>query len=246
MVRTFNAIALLSFGALVGACRGDGGTTAANDGLKHDLDLAASSATTLASEQPAGAFLPADTMPPSAVREPNVREPNVRRGAGSKVVRSSTPTVRAAPTPRVAESTGADPTVLAPAPVTVAPTPVTVASAAAEGDESIPAVPRPVPTAIPDFDPSPSANGTGTPNGSSQGEGIGSVIAGILGAVIRGGQAAGSGITIGDGDRCELHQPGRGRNRAQPRGGGVYSPGPMGPAGVMGGRIYVRPRFTPR
>lgn len=225
-MRTYNAMALLSLAALAVACRGEQQSASVNEELKHDLELAASSATVLASAQSIKPFAPTEIPQTSTLRSA------AKRGAGRKVVRSSTPTVKAAPVAEVAESDVEDATVLATAEAAPAPTETTV-------DESIPAVPRPVPAAIPATYPAPQGAGDGASQGSGSGQVIGAVLGGILGAVIRGGGV--------DGDRCEIHPPNRGRNRPQPRGGGVYSPNPAGSGGSMGrgGVLYIRPRFTP-
>jgi len=235
IVRTKNLIALLSASALVLACGRDERTSSMNDELKHDLELAASSATTLASAQDANTYAPTEIAP----RARPEKAPTLKKGAGPKSVRSKTPTVKAAPQSEVAESESQEMQVSMTPSSSPAPT-----SAPAEPsvDESVPAVPRPVPASIPVSQPTDQGTvSQGSTTGTSTGEVVGSVLGGILGAVIRGGGSGGIYVGRGDGDRCEIHRP-QGSNRPQPRGGGVYRPSPRGTGTIptRGGIVYAR------
>jgi hypothetical protein len=221
-VRKLQCVALLSVSVLAVACGKDAARTTVNDDLKRDLDLAASSATVLASAQAANAFSPTEVAPAAA---PEIKK-TLKKGAGPKAVRSKAPTVKATPEPvevAEAESPSLMVTSVASAPES-APDPSV--------DNSMPAVPRPTPAAIPVSYPS----GQGADNGSGAGSGVGAVLGGILGAVIRGGAV--------DGDRCEIHQrPRQGTSTYPP---GVYQGIPQQPqqrGGVQGrGSIYGRRR----
>src|SRR6185369_656942 len=171
LVRKINSVALLSVSLLAVACGKDAARTTMKDDLKHDLDLAASSATVLASAQSANAFSPTEVAPAAA---PEIKK-TLKKAAGPKAIRSKTPTVKAKPEPiEVAEteSPSLQVTTVASAPES-APDP--------NVDNSMPAVPRPTPAAIPVSYPA----GQGADNGSGADTGVGSVLGGILGAVIR-------------------------------------------------------------
>ena len=215
-MRKINSVALLSVSILAVACGKDAARTSMNDDLKRDLDLAASSATVLASAQSANAFSPTEVAPAAA---PEIKK-TLKKASGPKAIRSKTPTVKATPEPiEVAETEQPSLQV-----ATVASAPESAPEPTV--DNSMPAVPRPTPSAIPVSYPA----GQGADNGMGAGTGVGAVLGGILGTVLRGGTV--------DGDRCEIH-PRQGTSRA-PVGGGIYQPlPPQQRGGVQGrGSIY--------
>lgn len=220
-MRKINSVALLTVSVLAVACGKDAARTTMNDDLKRDLDLAASSATVLASAQSANAFSPTE-VPPAAAPVP---KKTLKKASGPKAVRSKTPTVKATPEPVQVAETEAPSLQVA----TVATAPESAPDPTV--DNSMPAVPRPTPAAIPVSYPA----GQGADNGSGAGSGMGAVLGGILGAVIRGGTV--------DGDRCEIHQRGPRQGTSNyPPGGGIYQPLPPQPRGGVQGRgsIYGR------
>jgi hypothetical protein len=165
-----------------------------SDDLKKDLQLATS--------QPPMVQIAADELAPKAQKELSVRPK--RNPAGPKVVRTKTPTVKAAPQPvEVAEVPAEVPQVQV------------IAAAPSESDATAPSAP---PMARPTPVPLPSTGGGGQSTGSENGQGsgigaaIGSVLGGILGGMARGG------VVVGD-DHCDPRTDGR------RRGGGVMLPG---------------------
>jgi len=221
-VRKISNVALLSVSILAVACGKDAARTTMKDDLKHDLDLAASSATVLASAQNANAFSPTEVAPVAA---PVVKK-TLRKASGPKAIRSKTPTVKATPEPvEVAETESPSLQV-----ATVATAPESAPDPTV--DNSMPAVSRPTPAAIPVSYP----GGQGADNGVGAGTGMG-VLGGILGAVIRGGAV--------DGDRCEIHTA----RRPQRPVGGIYAQPnrpPVYPNGGVAGRgsMYGNGRRT--
>jgi len=220
-VQTLRATALISAAMFAIACGKDSPKSALSSDLKRDLDLAASSATDLASAQSATSFSPTEIAPSSAP----VKTPTLKKTAGKRVVRTSHPTLKASPVPTevaVAEVPDVHVTETAPAPES---------APASTSDNDVPAMARPTPAPIPAAIPA----GQGSDQGTSTGGGIGSVLGGIFGVVIRGGGV--------DGDRCEPH----GRNGRYP--GRRNYPGdygaptmPTSPGIPSRGRIYVRQR----
>ena len=225
-VQPLKTLALATAAVIAVACAKDSTKSGINNDLKRDLELAASSATDLASAQNAAKFSPteiASTSTPTVV-------PVLKKAKGNKVVRSKAPTVKASETPiELAQSDIPEVTVMSQAPSeTTTPTP-------AETND-LPAMPRPTPAQIP-VGGSTGEGSSGTTAGSGGGGGIGAVLGGIFGAVIRGGGV--------DGDRCEPHgRDGRRYPRTIP-GGGVYgggaeTPMPTSPTIPRRGRSYFR------
>jgi hypothetical protein len=190
--------AALATAVVVGVSRSGGGGATSSDGdLQRDLKLASSTTLELAPLGQSLMTVSAIEAPPAATPERTVRPR--RSSSGSRVIRSRTPVVRAAPEPDVAESTEESHT-----------TQVTeLAGASAEATTVAPAdggVALPRPTAIPVSYP-----GTGSAGGGEATDGGW----GGMGTVIRGGGV--------DGDHCQIH--GRGPYGRpvyrQPRGGGI-------------------------
>jgi hypothetical protein len=207
-----SAIAIGVSALILAACGRNGASSnqAMNDDLKRDLQLASSTSLDLASQQSSKTFALTE-IGQSAAPAPATA---VRKGAGPKAVRSKRPTVKAAPEPTVAvqsEKPTTEVAVEAPSPNT-APVP----------DASAPAVPRPSSTPT-DPNGGEGAHGRngGGPNPGA-GDGGGSILGSIFGAIIRGGTV--------DGDHCDP----RGRGRRGPPPGFPASPLPRG---TPGGRI---------
>jgi hypothetical protein len=221
-VQTLRTTALISAAMIAIACGKDSSKSAINSDLKRDLDLAASSATDLASAQKAAAFSPTEIAPSSAP----VKSPTLKKAPGKRVVRTNRPTIKASPMPTevaAAEVPDVNVTATSPAPES-APAP--------KADDDVPAMARPTPAQIPQAIPA----GQGSEQGQSTGSGIGAVLGGIFGVVIRGGGV--------DGDRCEPHgRNGRGYpgRRNYPGDYGVPTT-PTSPGIPSRGRIYVRQR----
>lgn len=125
------SLASLSLAVGISACQNaSGNDTAAQDELKRDLQLAASSTINLATPKVDLALLTLEGRPQSAPQASSV----VRRGAGNRAVRSRTPTVRAEPEIEVAalddsevvETVAAAPAIDNAEPVAVAPRPADV------------------------------------------------------------------------------------------------------------------------
>lgn len=168
------------------------------DSLADDLKQADAAGIQLAQSQTAKQFALNETAP-EAKPEPKTV---TKRGNGTKAVRSTTPTVKAAPEPVAANVVEEIPDL----------TVVQTAAAPAPAETPAPAIPRPVPTT----EPAPSEDngailrgGSGAGTGRT-GTGGGGGWGGIFGAVIRGGGV--------DGDNCDP----RGHGRPQPTRGGVY------------------------
>lgn len=217
-MRTLTGITLLSLAVVAAACSGKGGSAAADNDLKRDLALAASSATDLASTHHGASFAPTEIAPLSRPQT----APTLKRRSGPKAVRTPKPTVKAAPEPEMTGESEVPETQLAEASADNGSAPN------ATVDESLPAVPRPTPAAIPASDPNVGVAGSG-----NTGVGAGEVLGGIIGIMVRGGG-------MGE-DRCEIHD----RRGRRPSGGGVYYPPTTGrrpspsniprPTGTAGG-----------
>lgn len=229
-VQPLKTLALATAAVIAVACAKDSAKSGINNDLKHDLELAASSATDLASAQTAAKFSPteiASTSTPTVARV-------LKKAKGNKVMPSKRPTVKASETPiEVAQSDIPEVTVMSQAPSEV------TAPTSTDGND-LPAIPRPTPAPIP-VGGSTGEGGSGTSAGSGGGGGIGAVLGGIFGAVIRGGGV--------DGDRCEPHgrdgrryPGGRTIPGGGPYGGGATTPMPTSPTIPSRGRIYLRQR----
>jgi hypothetical protein len=170
-----------------------------SDDLKRDLQLASSSSLDLASQQAAASF-PLTEVPISS--SPSPTKALKKATSGPKAVRSKHPTVKATPEPTVVANADDPQTEV----MQKAPSPTTEQVP----DPSAPAVPRPSPTpTIPnggegahghDGD-GPNAGAGGGGRGPSTGDGIGGIIGGIFGAILRGG--------VVDGDHCDPRSEGR-------------------------------------
>jgi hypothetical protein len=181
-----------------------------SDDLKKDLQLATSQQTMVQ--------IAADELAPKAQKELAVRPK--RNPSGPKVVRTKTPTVKAAPQPVEVAQVEAE-----------VPQVQVTASAPAESDSPAPSAP---PMARPTPVPLPSTGGGGQSTGSEQGGGIGTAIGSVLGGIL-GGIARG-GVVVGD-DHCDPRTDGRRRG-----GGGVMLPGSPVYTPNPGGNIGADPR----
>ncbi|HEY7394333.1 MAG TPA: hypothetical protein VH559_05795, partial [Gemmatimonadaceae bacterium] len=191
------------------ACKSDKPTQAGmSDELKKDLQLA--SATQNIRISP-------DEISPKSQLELTVRPK--KAPSGPKVIRSTKPTVKASPRPvQVAEAKNQIPQMEV---MTAAPAP-----------SETPTSDSP-PLARPASLPAPSYPGAAPIPGNGSG-GVGGVIAGVFGAVIRGG-------AVGDDDHCDpRHMP-----RGRPVGGDIYGRPVFGPLGGMGG-TRMPPPMVPR
>ena len=207
--------------AVLAACGKNGATskTALSDDLKRDLQLASSTNLDLASQQAAKGYALTEIGQSSAPSPSSAP----RKGAGPKAVRSKHPTVKASPENSVVAK-AEEPTVdvMAQAPsTTTEPTPDPVA----------PAVPRPSPMpTMPNGGEGRNGRDGGGPN-AGNGDGGGSILGGIFGAILRGG--------VVDGDHCDPRTDRRrgGRPRMSPP--PIFNPG----GGFGSGRgIYDRAR----
>ena len=223
IVQTLRTTALISVAMIAIACGKDSSKSAVSSDLKRDLDLAASSATDLASAQNASSFSPTEIAPSSAP----VKSPTLKKAPGKRVVRTTHPTIKASPEPvevAAAEVPDVHVTETSPAPESAPASPT---------DNDVPAMGRPMPAPVPAAIP---AGGQGTEQAPNTGGGIGAVLGGIFGVVIRGGGV--------DGDRCEPHgrdgrrYPGR-RNYPGDYGAPTM---PTSPAIPTRGRVYLRQR----
>ena len=196
------SISAFVLAAGVSACAGKNATDLANqDDFKRDLQLA-SSTVSLTTPKVDPSLLTLETKPQGAPLTASV----VKKGAGTRAVRSKTPTVKAAPQTDVAASdeSSSQVDVLAEAPAPEVSEPVAVA-------------PRPSPVPVIQT----SGDGSGDYGTSGNGGGIFGPGGGIGGVVIRGGGV--------DGDHCEIHGARRPRNT-----GGVYMPPSRMPGTVIG------------
>jgi hypothetical protein len=184
------------------ACKGDTrSTTAMSEDLKRDLQLA--SATQDIRISP-------DEIAPKSEQQLALKPR--RAPSGPRVIRTENPTVRASAAPAEAAEIP-----------TEIPQVTVMASDPAPSETPTPDLP---PLARPSPVPAPSYPGT-QPIPVSTGS-AGGVLAGVFGAVIRGG-------AVGDDDHCDpRHLPPRGRPSAgRPVGGDVFTmPGTAGMGGV--------------
>lgn len=176
------SIAAFSLAAGIAACAdARASDTAAQDDLKRDLELAASATMNLASPQVDPSLL---TLSETKSQSEPQKAAVVKKGAGSRAIRSQTPTVRATTDAEVAaldESEVTETLAEAPAPEVI--------------DEPVAVAPRPTPVVI-------QTGGSGDYGTSGNGGIFGG---GMGGVVIRGGGV--------DGDNCELHRNGGSRGR---------------------------------
>lgn len=196
------------------------------DSLTDDLARAQAAGLELAQAQGATKFALSETVPESKP-EPSKA---IKKGSGTKAVRSTTPTVKAAPTTVAADVVEEIPEM----PV------MQTASAPSPVEAAAPAVPRPVPVttvSYPEQDQGPIlAGGTGRGTGTAGNGGNGGGWGGIFGAVIRGGGV--------DGDNCDPRPRSGGSRR--PGVGGVYGANPSGSMAGMGTPINSRAPVMPR
>jgi hypothetical protein len=191
------SIAALAIAAGLAACSGGKATdTAKADDFTRDLQLASSTTMDLAGGKVNPALLNSlETKPQGAPQAAKT----IKKGAGTRAVRSKSPTVRATPETDVAATDeSSDATTVATAPV---PEPT---------HEPVAVAPRPVPIVVQAGDATSGDYGT-----SGNGGGVFGGGGGIGGVVIRGGGV--------DGDHCEPHG-GRGRTTRGP----VYTSPGMG------------------
>lgn len=204
---------------VVGACgrSGKAADRTMSDDLKRDLQLASSTSLDLASHQSSASF-PLTEIPISSTPAPSK---TLKRAAGPKAVKARKPTVKARPEPTVVANAEEPQTEIS----QKAPSPTTESAP----DPSAPAVPRPspVPTDPNGGEGAHGQNGGGQNPGS--GNGVGAVLGGIFGVILRGG--------VVDGDHCDPRSEGRGRRRLPPP---VWNPN--NPYPVAGGSI-MRPTF---
>jgi hypothetical protein len=215
-VRTTRKLSIAAFVVAAGlaACSGGKATDAAKaDDFKRDLQLASSTSLDLAGGKVDPALLNSlETTPQGAPQAAKT----IKKGAGSRAVRSHSPTVRATPEMDVAAADDNSEQVTTEA---IAPVPE-------PSHEPVAVAPRPVPIVVQAGDATSGDYGT-----SGNGGGVFGGGGGIGGVVIRGGGV--------DGDHCEIHS-GRGRTTRGP----VYMPAPSGP--VFGPRIGIgsRPQIS--
>lgn len=191
------AAVVLTVGVM--ACTDAPAAETKNGDLQRDIELASATTMNLAAPRVDSALL--NSMETQTKATPEVAK-TVRRGAGSRAVRSETPTVRATPVVEVAaleESEEVQTESVAPAPE--------------ESSEPVAVAPRPAPVIIPTGGAGGGDYGTSGNGGGIFGDG-----SGRGGVVIRGGGV--------DGDNCELHR--RPRNRGGIA-GPVYMPNPSVP-----------------
>ena len=200
----------------IAGCSKPAKQASASADLQRDLKLASTSSLDLASEQSKASF-PLTEIP---VESKPQRAPTIKKAPGPKAVRSPRPTVKAAPEPEVAAATETQQV------ATTEPAPAPVEQNTPE--PAAPAVPRPSPVPV-------SAPSGGRSTGD---DGVGAVMGGIIGVIIRGGGV--------DGDNCEPH--GRGRPHGGVFGGGIYGQPPMGRGGIYGrpGPFPINPMVTVR
>jgi hypothetical protein len=183
-----------------------------NNKFADDLQQAQSAGLELAQSQSARKYALTEIAP---VSKP-LRSKTLKLGAGSNVMRSKAPTVRAAPDPAPTEAVA---TVPDPAPIAPQPLPEPVAV--------------PAPVVVPQPEPGPIlAGGTGRGTGRT-GDGTGgtvgtgtSVIGSILGAILRGG-------VVGGDDTCDPRST-RGTGRRH----GSYPSSGYPPTSIGTGRIF--------
>ena len=198
----------------------------AGDTFARELEKADAAGVQLAQSQAANQFSLTETVPET---KPEARTV-IKRGNGPKAVRSSTPTVKAAPQQVATDVVEENPDL----------TVMHTAAAPTQAEVVVPSAPAPAPAT----EPAPAQdNGTILRGGNGSGEGrtgstgSGGGWGGIFGVVIRGGGV--------DGDTCDLHRPPRSGRQGPVYGGnpgsGVYT-GPIGrTAGstIRGGGIQL-------
>jgi hypothetical protein len=192
-VRTLFVLTAASCAVVAVACGRSKSVTAMNDDLKQDLQLATATNRNVASSASKDLKISPDEISPES-RQANAV--TLKKHPGPKVIRTSSPEVKASPNP-----------------VQVAALPrelPQVQAAAASPTESDSPAPSAPPMARPAPVPMPSVPGSAI--GGDRGDigTIGSNGGGGVGVIIRGGG-------IGDDDHCDPH----GR---RPGGGGVYIP----------------------
>ena len=197
----------LAITAGLAACGKSPSTDAAQQDLQRDLQLASASTMNLAGGQVDQALLVKMETQPQGVPQ---AAKTVKKAAGTRAIRSGTPTVLATPDVDVAAAEESDEVQIE----SIAPSPEPT-------NEPVAVAPRPAPVVVQaggagDY-------GTGTNGGGVLGGGIGRG-----GVVIRGGGV--------DGDNCDLHRGGRGgivmrgpvytipRTTARPSGVGIRPP----------------------
>lgn len=178
---TLAALAFIGVAGAIAACSdAQADESAGNTELQRDLELASAATLALAGRAVDSAnFASIETKPASAPEKATV----VKKGAGSRAVRSKTPTVRSAPDP-------------VPAASEVEGEALAESEAPAES-EPVAIVPVPAPV----VGPTAPAGDYGS-GGGIFGSGGGRIGGGGVGVVIRGGGV--------DGDNCELHRRPRG------------------------------------
>lgn len=179
---TLASLALIGIAGAIAACADAGASQSpGNAELERDLELASAATMSLASRAVDSANLASlETKPASAPEKASI----VKRGAGSRAIRSSTPSVRATPDPVVAAAEGAGEALSE--------------NVATAETEPVAVVPLPTPASIPASAPA----GDYGSGGGIFGSGGGRIGGGNGGVVIRGGGV--------DGDNCELHRRPRG------------------------------------
>jgi outer membrane receptor protein involved in Fe transport len=200
-VRTSMKLSLVALTLTTGmlACAEAPAAESRNADLQRDIELASATTMNLAAPRVDSALLNAMETQPQGT--PEVAK-TVRRGAGSRAVRSETPTVRATPVVEVAELEESEEVQTE-----------SIAPALEESSEPVAVAPRPAPAVIPT-----GGEGGGDYGTSGTGGGIFGGGAGSGGVVIRGGGV--------DGDNCELHRRPRSRGGF---GGPIMMPNPNVP-----------------
>jgi hypothetical protein len=221
ITRTKVSIVALSLTAGLVACSGKDSTDAASD-LQRDLQLASTATLNLATPRVDSSLLNSMETKPRAVPQPTQ---TVKRGAGTRAVRSETPTVLATPDVDVAavdESSEVETESVAPAP---------------ESSEPVAVAPRPAPVVIP-------ASGDYGSGGGIFGGGSGSG----RGVVIRGGGVDGDNCELHrprggiPTSRGPVYLP-----PTVPRSGGIFTgASPIGPRTISrpSAPVSARPRAS--
>jgi hypothetical protein len=216
MKRSLVSLSILS---VIAACAGSDKTDAsAQDDLKRDLQLAATSVDFATPKVDPALLTSLETKPNNAPEPSKV----LKKKAGPKAVQSKTPTIKTDPLMEIAasEDESAQTTVEAPAPV---PEPT---------NEPVAVAPRPTPAPV----VLPTGNDGGDYGTSGNGGGIFGPVGRGGGVIIRGGGV--------DGDHCEIHARGPRRGGIYyPNMGGSRIPQPrpqyIPPMGAGSPRIVV-------
>lgn len=182
MKKYVRPLASLALATAFVACSDARATESAQDDLKRDLELASATTMNLAGPRIDPSLLNSMETAPLSAPEPAT---TVRRGAGSRALRSQTPTVEAAPESEAADEEVGELESLAEAPVPDIREPIAVA----------PQPPVPVVVSAPAGD-----YGTGSGGGTG---GIFVGNGGIFGGGGRGAVLRGGGV---HGDNCDLHR----------------------------------------